>query len=198
MQTYAKRPVWKCSGLNPRIFRPRIQNFSSLSAETAKKPTDRQTVGGTVSIEHILFKMNTQYFLFCQFWANYIWEICTLKVLVSIPLCKNWIKEIKRTPKNKICWPEKFGPLSQKTHGFWDNGPKIFETDFSVVSTDLVHCLKNLMVFETTDQKFLRQQFLRSSQQINLFEEPFSVGWSGNHIFRCKRSRVLSSIKQIM
>jgi hypothetical protein len=22
------------------------------------------------------------------------------------------------TPKNKICWTEKFGPLSQKTHGF--------------------------------------------------------------------------------
>jgi hypothetical protein len=22
------------------------------------------------------------------------------------------------TPKNKICWHEKFGPLSQKTHGF--------------------------------------------------------------------------------
>jgi hypothetical protein len=41
------------------------------------------------------------------------------------------------TPKNKICWPEKFAT-----------------TGFSDVSTDLVRCLKKLMVFETTDQIF--------------------------------------------
>jgi hypothetical protein len=88
---------------------------------------------------------------------------------------KAWVLDIvcqlSATPKNKTCclkktmsiWDNRpnffcclnrFGPLSQKTHGFWDNGPI-----------------------------FLKQQIFRSSQQINQFGEPFSVGWSANQIF---------------
>jgi hypothetical protein len=40
----------------------------------------------------------------------------------------------------------------------------------------LVRCLKKLIVFEIT------AQFFGLNQQINLFGEPFSVGWSANQI----------------
>jgi hypothetical protein len=56
-----------------------------------------------------------------------------------------------------FCCLNRFGPLSQKKHGFWDNG-----------------------------SNFLRQQIFRSSQQIKLFGEPFSVGWSANQILDTK------------
>jgi hypothetical protein len=52
---------------------------------------------------------------------------------------KTWLAKMVwlTTPKNKICWPKKLGPLSQKNSWFLRQRTKFFETtDFSVKSTD--------------------------------------------------------------
>jgi hypothetical protein len=53
--------------------------------------------------------------------------------------------------------------------------------DKSVITTDFVSCFNKLEFFETTKQIGWDNRFF---SQVNLFEEPFLVGWSTIQIFR--------------